>query len=378
MHLGLQAAGRERERARASRGAPRARKAASGRRAASGLDRTKANTKTMGCGASKESRRRLDDGPPSRRYLLTPGGGPLDRHEPAGLGADGNGGNAGGGGGVNASPYLPSFGPLSAREYKARLASSEGTQVLDFPSAGFSIRYAFVSQRGLYPDSPDKPNQDALAVHPHFAGDPEQLFVGVFDGHGEAGTACAQFARDRVPEALARSPQFGSASGGSSAAGRGGQPALAFHSATVTVNQQLHRSAHDDTMSGTTCVALLLRGRQLWCANVGDSRAVLAERRPAPPGRTGVGGAAASSSSSPGAGYWAPGATADAASNGAGVCVADDLSLDQTPYRRDECERVKMAGARVLTLDQVEGLKDPTVECWTTEEEDDGDPPRLW
>lgn len=40
---------------------------------------------------------------------------------------------------------------------------------------------------------------------------------------------------------------------------------------------------------------------------------------------------------------------------------------------------MKAAGARVLTLDQIEGLKDPYVEAWTTEEEDDGgDPPRLW
>lgn len=46
--------------------------------------------------------------------------------------------------------------------------------------------------------------------------------------------------------------------------------------------------------------------------------------------------------------------------------------------RKDECDRVRAAGARVLTLDQIEGLKDPTIECWTTEEEDDGDPPRLW
>jgi hypothetical protein len=46
--------------------------------------------------------------------------------------------------------------------------------------------------------------------------------------------------------------------------------------------------------------------------------------------------------------------------------------------RRDERDRVKAAGARVMTLDQIEGLKDPTTECWTTEEEDDGDPPRLW
>jgi hypothetical protein len=40
---------------------------------------------------------------------------------------------------------------------------------------------------------------------------------------------------------------------------------------------------------------------------------------------------------------------------------------------------VKRCGARVLTLDQLEGLKDPTVECWGENEDDnDGDPPRLW
>lgn len=37
-----------------------------------------------------------------------------------------------------------------------------------------------------------------------------------------------------------------------------------------------------------------------------------------------------------------------------------------------------MLGARVLTLDQVYGVKDPSIECWGTEEQDGGDPPRLW
>ena len=37
-----------------------------------------------------------------------------------------------------------------------------------------------------------------------------------------------------------------------------------------------------------------------------------------------------------------------------------------------------MCGARVLTMDQIEGLKNPDVQCWGTEEGDDGDPPRLW
>lgn len=57
------------------------------------------------------------------------------------------------------------------------------------------------------------------------------------------------------------------------------------------------RSDFDDSMSGTTAITVLIRGRSLLVANVGDSRAVLAEKVP-------------------GGGY-----------------IAKDLSIDQTPYR---------------------------------------------
>ena len=94
-------------------------------------------------------------------------------------------------------------------------------------------------------------------------------------------------------------------------------------------------------MSGTTAITLHVRGTKLTIANVGDSRAVLGMH--------------------------------------AGTrVIAHDLSRDQTPFREDECARVKKCGARVLTWDQLEGLKDPNVQCWGTEEDDDGDPPRLW
>ena len=63
-------------------------------------------------------------------------------------------------------------------------------------------------------------------------------------------------------------------------------PAVSPHRLQVT----------DDTLSGTTAVAVLVRGRQLTIANVGDSRCVAAEMR------------------------------------GADL-VAVDLTLDQTPYR---------------------------------------------
>lgn len=59
-------------------------------------------------------------------------------------------------------------------------------------------RYAYVSQRGLYPDAPDKPNQDSFHVQPAFGGDPDLALFGCFDGHGEFGTECSQFAATYV------------------------------------------------------------------------------------------------------------------------------------------------------------------------------------
>ncbi|KAF8060315.1 protein phosphatase 2C [Scenedesmus sp. PABB004] len=278
----------------------------------------------MGCGGSKEGPGGARSAA-SRKYLAA--------H------AAGHGGDPGAPGftGIDLYNSAPA-GPLTAREYKARLVTSEGTQCVTLPRSGYTIRYAYVSQRGYYPDSPDKPNQDSFCVHTSFNGDPEQHLFGVFDGHGDAGTLSSQFARDKVPLNLLASAHFNT------------NPALAFHQAMVATNLQCHRSDFDDSMSGTTAIAVLIRGRSLLVANVGDSRAVLGER--VPPGHGGGGGA--------------------------GGFIARDLSIDQTPYRRDECERVKAAGARVLTLDQIEGLKDPSLEAWTTEEEDDGDPPRLW
>ncbi len=46
----------------------------------------------------------------------------------------------------------------------------------------------------------------------------------------------------------------------------------------MLTNNQLHRSEVDDSMSGTTGITVLLRNRTAYVANVGDSRAVLAER----------------------------------------------------------------------------------------------------
>lgn len=221
-----------------------------------------------------------------------------------------------------------------------RAVATTGTVVLPMPAAaGFSVRYAYISQRGYYPDAPDKTNQDAVCAAERLGGNPGTHMFAVFDGHGEQGTECAQFVRDKLPVNVTSQSVYTA------------DPAAALSTALILANTQLHDAPIDDCLSGTTACAALLVGRVLHVANVGDSRTVLAE-------------------------------AAEAADSGDGATavrlVARDLSHDQTPFRHDECLRVIKAGARVMTLDQLEGLKDPNQPCWTNEADCDGDPPRLW
>lgn len=205
----------------------------------------------------------------------------------------------------------------------------EGSRTVKVPSGNFELRYSYLSQRGYYPDALDKANQDSFCIHTPFGTNGDDHFFGVFDGHGEFGAQCSQFVKRKLCENLLRNSRFRT------------DAVEACHAAFLATNSQLHADSIDDSMSGTTAITMLVRGRTLYIANSGDSRAVIAERR------------------------------------GKDI-VAVDLSIDQTPFRADELERVKLCGARVMTLDQIEGLKNPDVQCWGTEEADDGDPPRLW
>ncbi|XP_008670614.1 probable protein phosphatase 2C 65 isoform X3 [Zea mays] len=193
------------------------------------------------------------------------------------------------------------------------------------PGAGLVLEYAALAVAGLYPDSPARESQDTHLVATRFAGDPDLHLFAVFDGHGAAGASCAGFARDALPRLLLASLAAG--------------PAAAFRDAMLAANAEMHAAPGvDDSMSGTTAVAALVAGGALHVANVGDSRAV--------------------------AGVWR-----------AGRLVAEDLSWDQTPFRADERARVKACGARVMSVEQVEGMRDPEDVGWTPNE---GDPPRVW
>ncbi|KAL9267916.1 phosphatase 2C and cyclic nucleotide-binding/kinase domain-containing protein [Drosera capensis] len=211
----------------------------------------------------------------------------------------------------------------------SQFLGADGSKTVKVPSGNYELKYSFLTQRGYYPDALDKANQDSFCIHTPFGTEPNDHFFGVFDGHGEFGTECSQFVKHKLCENLLRNSRFYT------------DPIDACHAAFLTTNAQLHADNLDDSMSGTTAITVLIRGRTIYVANTGDSRAVIAQKQ-------------------------------------GNNIVAVDLSNDQTPFRSDELERVKLCGARVLTLDQIEGLKNPDVQCWADEEGDDGDPPRLW
>lgn len=134
----------------------------------------------------------------------------------------------------------------------------------------------------------------------------------------------------------------------------------ALTEAHLECNKRMHASQDlDDSLSGTTSISVYLHGNRnkITVSNVGDSRAVI--------GRS---------------------ISSDKDGLSSTTLKAFALSRDQTPYRRDERIRCKKHGARVLSLDQIEGLEpinedddDNEADNVTGEEIDEGgDPPRIW
>jgi hypothetical protein len=88
---------------------------------------------------------------------------------------------------------------------QARSEDSKAFKKVTFEFGSFKLRYAWVSQRGSYPEDLDKANQDAHREVENFgkaSGIMDTAFFGVFDGHGKTGNYCAEFTRDHMPELL--------------------------------------------------------------------------------------------------------------------------------------------------------------------------------
>ena len=254
------------------------------------------------------------------------------------------------------SKGLETAAPPPVKKSNDRVDAIDRTRTIE--TGGIRMRFAYLSQRGKYPDDPDKPNQDAYCIKHNFTNQMEDAFFGVFDGHGKDGHGCAQFTRTHLPALVERFVEKGKAklNDPANADLTREQTHAALTKAHVECNKHLHKNTHiDDSLSGTTAISAYIHGKRnrISIANVGDSRAVLGQ---------------------------------EVTIQGQKSLKALPLSRDQTPYRKDERKRIRQTGARILSLDQLEGLEpipdeasDSEGDLVLGEELDEGgDPPRVW
>mmetsp|Transcript_2407 Transcript_2407/g.4345 ORF Transcript_2407/g.4345 Transcript_2407/m.4345 type:complete len:1062 (+) Transcript_2407:50-3235(+) len=236
--------------------------------------------------------------------------------------------------------------PLTEAQIKRRIVASKHTEIMKVKTkhASFSIAHAYLTQRGYYPHALDKANQDSFCSHPDFNGEANIGFWGVFDGHGGAGDFVSTFTKKAIPTNLIKEMKSKSSDGSFESLSE--QDIMKCHKKSfVKSNKEIAKTNFDTELSGTTAITVMIRGCTLFVNNVGDSRAVVAVR------------------------------------GDNGMLKAEHLSIDQTPFRKDERERVKKCGAIVMTIDQIEGLE-PIHENWGInlgeEVDESGDPPRVW
>lgn len=187
------------------------------------------------------------------------------------------------------------------------------------------------------PLSVRKANQDSFGVQAPVAGN--GIYFAVFDGHGANGREASQLVRNYVPPAIStflnvaveRSPRV-------SPHDRRRHFVRAFTRAFCDAERQLRNDANraNHSFSGTTATCCWLDGADLFCAWVGDSRAVLGRRELCVErvGEEGDGNVPRSFS----------GKASEKEMYGT---IAVDLSSDHKPDRRDEKRRVRGAGGRV-------------------------------
>ena len=175
-----------------------------------------------------------------------------------------------------------------------------------------TVRCAYLSQNGYYPDDPEHDNQDAFQVISDLDGDDGVLMAGVFDGHGEYGDDCSGFVRERIENSLCKHRRQHRL-----------DPDFALRQTFQEINAAMHLERNfSDKYSGTTGVVALLDRGTCWVANAGDSRAIIGQE---------VGGA----------------------------LRAKALTTDHTPFSKEERQRIRDCGGEIMTHGQKMGDQSP-------------------
>lgn len=301
---------------------------------------------------------------------------------------------------------LDENGVMTEAEIARRTVCSAETKTAELGSGDNKIRvkYAFWTQRGYYPDDLNKANQDSFSITHNFAGVKQDSLFAIYDGHGRDGHDCADFAKRNLPTIQARylrqarikkhKENLAKESGGAKQKGAFNPrlwPMLgkneyesACRKSLLETNKAMRKDDCDDTLSGTTVISASFHDGRVVICNVGDSRAILGSKFNKESILAGASEEEKVEEKDEGVLAMKRQEVLKHISNvdaTEGELLAIPLSQDQTPWRPDERARVRSCGARVMTVDQMEGIE-PIHDNWGMVAGEDidtiGDPPRVW
>lgn len=126
--------------------------------------------------------------------------------------------------------------------------------------------FGLKTMTGYMPGNPAKVNQDSYITIQSLTED-SSLFA-VADGHGLNGREVSSYVKERFPALLRKDQNFIA------------HPRKSLILTASRVNSELQKQDFDVNFSGSTFVSVLIRGKKLWCANIGDSRAFIARQLP--------------------------------------------------------------------------------------------------
>ncbi|CAH0485135.1 unnamed protein product [Peronospora farinosa] len=160
-----------------------------------------------------------------------------------------------------------------------------GVQEGGYKSINCRLYWGVRTRAGNDPLKRRKENQDAFCVCDAMADDARATFFSVFDGHGPQGAFVSHFVREQYHRAVAEAyAELFSSVSNKNRIGFGAKKAsvtcdivaVLFQQAVRRVVEKLDASMIDISVSGTTAVAMLVREKDVFMANLGDSRAVIA------------------------------------------------------------------------------------------------------
>lgn len=139
---------------------------------------------------------------------------------------------------------------------------------LPLPVENVITKWAYQTRTGEMNGRPKKQNQDAFIISQLFGAMQGHCLFSVCDGHGVNGHEVSAFLKEQLPRQISSSfiPLD---------THNEHRLETAVQDGFRKVVTKLGQSRIDTTFSGSTCVAVVIQGRSLLCANVGDSRAML-------------------------------------------------------------------------------------------------------